>query len=143
MSDNFDGVPALTGTIDVLTLQDPDGTPNRVLDADLPFSVVVSWTLDQAPTALLLDGEWTVKVHVESIGVGFEGQIGAVKVPATGVTTYNTPPIVVPAGTLPADVAPNSGLYMLRSVVTYRTASGKLTEIAGFGNGPEILVRKP
>lgn len=142
MSDNFDGVPALTGTVKVLTVQDPDNTPNRVLDADLPFTVVVRWTLDQPSTALLLDGEWTVRVHAEAQGAGFEGLIGTVKVAADGGVKYKAK-IKVPANLLQADVDPNSGVYALRPVITYRTAKGKLTEIAGFGRGPEILLRRP
>lgn len=142
MSDNFDGVPALTGTVNVLTVQDPDPTPNRVLDWDLPFSVVVSWTLDQPATAQLLDGTWTVKVHAESQGAGFEGLVGSVPVTANGSLTY-TATIPVPAHLLDPDEDPTSGVYVLRSVITYRTVNGVLTEIAGFGSGPEILVRKP
>ena len=138
----FDGVPALTGNVTNVALIDPDGTPNKVLDVDLAFSVKVNWTVTPPATAQLLDGTWTIRAYAESMGPGPEAIIGTATVAANGGNAYSAS-ITVPAGTLPADVAPDSGVYKLVVVITYRTQNNVLTEIAAFSEGTYFLLRKP
>jgi hypothetical protein len=142
MADNFDGLPALDGEVTNVAVIDNDGNPNRVLDDQFPFDVTLQWKVQPAATAALLDGKWTVKVYAESMGPGPEVLIGSVDKPGNGGLTYDAK-ITVPAGTLPADVPPDSGVYKLVTVITYRTHSGVLTEMAAFGEGPVILLRQP
>lgn len=139
---DFDGLPALTGSVDSVVLIDPDGNPNKVLDDGLPFSVRVNWTVGPASTATVLDGTWTVRAYAESMGPGPEVAIGSTNEPANGGSAYSTT-IDVPAGTLPADVPPDSGVYKLVVVITYRTAQNLLTEIAAFSEGVTFLIRQP
>lgn len=139
---NFDGLPALEGSVTTLTAIDPDGTPNKVVDADLDFKVKVSWTVSPAATAVLLDGKWTVRLFAESIGSGPEKGIGKVEVQADGGTSY-TATITVAAGTLPPDSDSEAGIYELAAVIVYRNTSGVLTEMAAFRRGETVLVRKP
>jgi hypothetical protein len=139
---DFDGLPALDGAITAVTIIDRDGNPNKVIDDDLPFDVKVDWTVTPGITATLLDGSWTVKAYAESMGPGPEVGIGSVVVPANGGVAYSAT-ITVPVSTLPSDVPPDSGVYKLVVVITYRTNNNVLTEIAAFSEGPMFLLREP
>lgn len=139
---DFDGLPALSGAVTNVALIDPDGTPNRVLDASRDFTVDISWTVDPASTAILLDGTWTVSAYAESMGPGPEAVIGSATVAANGGPAYSTT-ITVTTGTLTADVPPDSGVYKLVVVITYRTATNVLTEMAAFSEGTLFLLREP
>lgn len=138
----FDGLPALSGAVTNVALIDPDGTPNKVLDVDLPFRVKVDWTVAPPATAQVLDGTWTVRAYAESMGPGPEAIIGTTTVAANGGSAY-TASMTVPAGTLKADVPPDSGVYKLVIVITYRNKNNVLTEIAAFSEGTHFLLRKP
>ena len=138
----FDGFPALNGSVTNVAVIDHDGTPNKVLDDGLPFDVKVDWTVGPAATAKVLDGTWTVKAYAESMGPGPEIIIGSKTAPANGGQAYSTT-MSVPAGTLKADVPPDSGVYKLVVVITYRTTKNVLTEIAAFSEGTNFLLRQP
>ena len=139
---DFDGLPALDGAVTAVAIIDHDGNPNRVIDDQLPFDVTINWTVQPPSTAALLDGQWTVKVYAESMGPGPEVLIGTAVVAATGGPAYSAS-INVPAGTLPSDVPPDSGVYKLVVVITYRTRLNVLTEMAAFSEGPMFLLRRP
>ncbi|MET9273677.1 hypothetical protein [Kribbella sp. NPDC003557] len=139
---NFDGLAALEGSVTAVAIIDHDGNPNRVIDDQFPFDVIVKWTVTPPATATLLDGTWTVKVYAESIGPGPEVLIGTRNEPANGGPAYSAKLTVLP-GTLPADVPPDSGVYKLVVVITYRTALNVLTEMAAFREGPTFLLRRP
>jgi hypothetical protein len=139
---DFDGLPELLGTVDAVAVIDHDGNPNRVIDDQFPFDVKVRWSVKPPATATLLDGRWTVKVFAESMGPGPEVPIGTAVVAANGGPSYNAQ-ITVPVGTLPPDRAPDSGVYKLIVVITYRTRLNVLTEMAAFSEGPMFLLRRP
>ena len=139
---DFDGLPALDGAVTAVAIIDHDGNPNRVIDDQLPFDVTINWTVQPPATAALLDGQWTVKVYAESMGPGPELLIGTAVVAATGGPAYSAS-INVPAGTLPSDVPPDSGVYKLVVVITYRNTLNVLTEMAAFSEGPMFLLRRP
>ncbi|WP_329476578.1 hypothetical protein OG558_36205 [Kribbella sp. NBC_01510] len=139
---DFDGLPALDGAVTAVAIIDHDGNPNRVIDDQLPFDVTIDWTVQPPATAALLDGNWTVKVYAESMGPGPEVLIGTAVVAATGGPAYSAS-INVPAGTLPSDVPPDSGVYKLVVVITYRNTLNVLTEMAAFSEGPMFLLRRP
>jgi len=139
---DFDGLPALEGAVTAVAIIDHDGNPNRVLDDQFPFDVTIRWTVTPPATAVVLDGQWTVKVYAESMGPGPEELIGTADVAANGGSDYSAT-INVPAGTLPPDVPPDSGTYKLAVVITYRNALGAFTEMAAFGEGPMFLLRHP
>lgn len=139
---DFDGLPALDGAVTAVAIIDHDGNPNRVIDDQLPFDVTINWTVQPPATAALLDGQWTVKVYAESMGPGPEVLIGTAVVAANGGPAYSAS-INVPAGTLPSDVPPDSGVYKLVVVITYRNTLNVLTEMAAFSEGPMFLLRRP
>ncbi|NUR96432.1 MAG: hypothetical protein HOV67_14380 [Kribbellaceae bacterium] len=139
---NFDGLPGLDGSVTAVAIIDHDGNPNRVLDDQFPFDVTVDWTVQPPATAALLDGKWTVKAYAESMGPGPEVPIGSRTVPANGGPAYAAK-ITVPAGTLLPDKGPDSGVYKLVVVITYRNALNVLTEMAAFREGPTFLLREP
>ena len=121
------------------TVQDNNGAPSSVLEAGLPFTVHVDWSID-ALAALLLGGQWELAVYVESIGPGPEQQIGpTVITPLTGATTYAAN-VLVPANTLPDDPgAPNSGVYKVATVLTHRNF-GSITDVVGVVEGPVLRI---
>jgi len=139
---DFDGLPGLNGTVTSVAVIDHDGNPNKVIDDDQPFDVRVTWNVTPAVTAKLLDGTWTVRAYAESMGPGPEKLIGTANVAANGGTNYAAT-MSVPVSTLPSDVAPDSGVYKLVVVITYRNRFGQLTEIAAFAEGSMFLLREP
>ena len=139
---DFDGLAELLGRVDDDAVIDRDGNPNRVIDDQFAFDVKIKWSVRPPSTAKVLDGQWTVKLYAESVGPGPEKQIGTTTRPATGVAAYKAT-ITVPAGTLPSDVPPDSGVYKLVIVITYRNTLGQLTEMAAFAEGPMVLLRRP
>jgi hypothetical protein len=76
------------------------------------------------------------------MGPGPEVLIGTAVVAANGGPAYSAT-ITVPAGTLPSDVPPDSGVYKLVTVITYRNTLNVLTEMAAFSEGPMFLLRRP
>jgi hypothetical protein len=143
----FEFPPPLTGDGPFVQVLDPSGTaPRIIIDTDHDFRVRVRWSLER-PAADLLGDDWIVQVYAESIGPGPEQRLGVETVPvssgsvsATQVEFTGT--INVPAGTLPAEAANRSGVYMLVAVVTYNGAFGP-TVLAGFEQGPVIQLRDP
>ncbi len=145
MSDKgFDGLPSLVGDIGAVILIDNDINPNNVIDDDQPFDVRIAWQVGPAIVATVLDGKWTVDLYAESMGPGDEKKVGTVDVKATGATNY-TATITVAPGTLHSESAPapDSGVYKLVEVLTYRNQLGVKTEIAAFSEGPMFLLREP
>ena len=142
MSLTFD-VPVMNvdATLTAVTLIDPAGMPSRVIDTDTGFQVRVDWQLT-GPGVLFLGGSWTVRALVESIGAGFEGQIGPTMVqPLNGGNNYSTI-INVAAHSVPPP--PNTDtVYKLVVLVSHTAVNGVKTEMAGFGDGPVFEIRNP
>jgi hypothetical protein len=139
---NFD-VPAppvaLDAVLNAVVVTDNDGNPNRVIDEGVGFDVRVDWTLS-GTLAGMIAGTWTVRLFVESMGPGPEAQLGSVTVPL-GLDPHYSATIHAGPGSLPAG-PPASGVYKVVVVITHE-AYGVKTEIAGFGEGPLIDVRRP
>lgn len=129
----------LDGTITANVVVDPVGlAPNTIIQAEDPFFVHVTWAMTGA-VAPFLGGDWQLRVYAESIGGGFEGQLGA---------TVNIPMSAAPALPLPRNyhgdvsVAGNTlppGTYRLVTLINY-TNGGVPLEMAGFQEGPIIQV---
>ncbi len=131
----------LAGQIDTIDLLDSGANPNTVISVSDPFSIDVAWSV--SGTALpFLGGEWLVRAFVESIGVGFEGQVGPTKVvPLDGGTNYATS-INVAAGTLPNPAVAADTVYKLVILVSHRQFGVK-TAIAGFGESVFFEIQVP
>ena len=142
MSLTFD-TPVLTldASLDAVNLIDPAGMPSRVIDTNTGFRIDVAWSLTGSAIPYL-GGTWTVRALVESMGAGFEGQIGSTTtVPVDGSSSY-TVSITVPAGTVPPPAGDDT-VYKLVVLVSHTSVSGTKTEMAGFGEGPFFEVRNP
>jgi hypothetical protein len=124
----------LTGTIDTIEILDSGAAPNTVITNTDPFKIHATWSVAGSAVPFL-GGEWTVRALVESIGAGFEGQIGLTQtVPLTGQLTPYDAVIDVPAHTLPAPAVNEDTVYKLVVLVSHKMF-GVSTPIAGFGEG--------
>lgn len=121
------------------TVLDNNGQPASVLDAGQQFTIHVDATIDPLAAALL-GGELQFASYVEAIGPGAEQQVGPTQtVPLTGATNYQTD-IVVPATTLPDNLAPGqSGAYKLVTLMTHRNF-GAVSDIAAVAEGPVLRI---
>jgi hypothetical protein len=122
-----------------VTVKDNNGAPSSVLEADTDFTIHAKWSIDRY-SAAALSGKWELAAYVESIGQGPEKQIGLTAVvPLNGGTNYSAT-IKVPAGSLPDDPAPpTSGVYKLVTVLLLRGPFGKVSDVAGFVEGPPMV----
>ena len=118
--------------------------PATVLDANLPFTVRMGWTVPAA-LAPFLGGSFRLRVYVESFGPGPEQMIGQVNVPVVpGQQNYNNIDMNVPGNSLPGEGAgapPVSGLY--RCVAVLQHLNGAATEGSGYHDGTLIQLRQP
>ena len=131
---------ALTGDITSVQLLDNDSNPNRVVDTDAGFSVIVRWHV-QGSMLPYLGGDWTVKCFVESIGAGFEGMVGLPNTqPVTNAQNYSATINVAPHTIPPAPG--DDTVYQLVALVSHRNHGAK-TEIAGFADARFFEVRNP
>lgn len=126
----------------VAQVEDPLGInpPSTIIQTDDNWRVHVDWQL-AGPAAPFLGGDWQVRVYAESIGGGFEGQLG----PTVNVPLNSAPPgpprnyhafVNVTAGTLAA------GAYRLVTLINYSNLGVPL-EMAAFEEGPIIQVYEP
>lgn len=133
----FQPQPAgVTGDIDnCQVIEDAGNSPSLIIRRDSTWRVSLQFHIN-GPLALGLGGQWEVKSFLESIGTGFEGQVGATQVVplAAGVfvpadrMNYS---VVVPIGSAQAlGIAP--GAYKLVSTITYRQPGGQPGPLAGY-----------
>ena len=136
MSDTFDLPQGLDATA-LVSLPDPDGTPNRVLDRNLGFRIHAQWTVTGG-VSTTIGGTWRVRAFAESMGPGPEYDLGSVDtavVPQDPHTYISH--ILVPGNTM--DV----GVYKLVIVITHTNSLGVATEMTGFAEGPLFQIREP
>ena len=131
----------LSGQVDQVLLIDPGGQPNTVISTGTAFQVQVDWSLSGSSLPFL-GGEFTVRALVESIGPGFEGQVGPTKVVAVAAGPNYSTVIDVPANTLPQPAAGDDTVYKLVALVSHRNLGAK-TRIAGFGEGTYFEIQVP
>lgn len=131
----------MTGAITELGVYDQDDDPNHVLELGRNWSVYVKWTLKDDPQNHLvasLRGTWEVKVKLESIGEGFEGQVGKTAVvPLDGRTTPYDQRIKISNQPDPTDPK-NEGAFMLVVLITFKNPAGQPQPMAGYREGPVL-----
>lgn len=140
------GAPHLSGDVAALVVLDPGLPPTTIIKMSDPFNVQVEWHIEGGLVPML-GGNWHINVFCESIGKGFEGQLGAEKVVALGDGALTNPPpkraystlIDVPAAETIADFEP--GAYKLTAVITYENG-GVPGEMAGYSEGPILQFYK-
>jgi hypothetical protein len=119
-------------------VQDNNGSPTDVLEATRPIRVQTNWRISPL-AALLLGGQWTVTVYVESIGPGPEQSVGSATIAVNGGQNYDAL-VVVPANTLPNEPsATTSGVYKIVTVLTHRNF-GKTSNVAAIVEGPVVRI---
>ena len=125
---------ALSGTIAVSIVDPAAGAypPSSIVQRDHAWRINVNWTINGS-AALGLGGDWTVRAFLESVGPGFEGQIGpTMSVPVSSATpsfsrSYATTINAPAANTIPGL---NDGAYGLTVLINYSNG-GVPGEIAG------------
>jgi len=141
----------LKGTDPTISVVDPDGTPNNILQKDLANSCTVSWSFTGGGSAFLNPSTFTVDLYAESIGPGPERRLGSVSVSGASPGHNYTVTIPIPPNSLLADgegglgipVPPGaSGVYKLVAVIN-NAVGGARDKLAGFAEGPIIEIRNP
>lgn len=132
---------AMTGNM-MVSVSDPAAgayAPATIIQRDHAWQINVNWTIS-GPAALSLGGDWQVRAFVESIGPGYEGQVGpTVPIPVASsapafVRNYNATINVPAANTIPTF---NAGAYELTVLINY-TNGGVPGEIAGVEELPNF-----
>jgi hypothetical protein len=119
-------------------VQDNNGSPTEVLEAGRPIRVQTHWRISPL-AALLLGGQWTVTVYVESIGPGPEQRVGSETRAVNGGQNYDAL-VTVPPNTLPNDPPQTtSGVYKVVTVLTHRNF-GRPSNVAAVVEGPVIRI---
>lgn len=146
MSWDDSGNAFLHGTGPTITVMDPDGTPNNILQENIGGSVRVDWSFSGPGRFFLTPTQFQVDLYAESIGPGPEKLVGAVTVPGSAHTpgpTWNfSRSVLIPAGSLPPQGPTASGVYRLTVVIT-NSIGGVRTALGGFVEGPVIEMRNP
>ncbi|HRF48615.1 MAG TPA: hypothetical protein PLC98_13395 [Anaerolineales bacterium] len=126
---------SLSGSLDLLQVFDSGPNPNTVIRRSEPWSVRLDWSISGG-IAPALGGDWEVKVLLESMGGGFEGQIASTTVAlATVAPAFNrayTTTLNIAGGVVPTD-----GVYKLVVAILHRNL-GVPTRMAGFEEGPFV-----
>jgi hypothetical protein len=128
-----------TGTINAVAVLDPSGLqPTTIIRTTDTWHVSISWRI-AGIVADALAGTWQVRAFLESMGAGFEGQVGSQTI---NLNTDPTTPrdysalLTVPPGT-PA------GTYKLVVTVNYLTPSNQPGFMAGYQEGPILQFFNP
>jgi hypothetical protein len=138
----------VTPNTSAMTVQVLDNTtaPASILDAGLPSTVRITWTVPP-PTNTILGGSFRLRAYAESIGPGQEIQIGlTVVVPVTPPTVSYTADILVAAGTLLGEGEAFggvlvSGVYKIIAVLQHLNPGP--TEASGFAEDTIRMFRTP
>jgi hypothetical protein len=148
----FDTVPGiqpvfLQDTDPTIAVLDPDGSPNNVIDADLGFTVAVSWDLTGL-IAPLIANTWHARLFAQPLGTG--GLAGKL-VDTTAITATAIGGGVRFSATLPVSPvqanamhdAEGDGVYQLVVVVSHVNSLHLRDTMAGFSSTVVIDIRKP
>jgi hypothetical protein len=128
-----------------VTVEDNTGNPIRILEADAPFTVKITWTVPSGFSGLIA-GSFRLRAYAESIGPGQEQQIGLTV----------TEPVVLNQGPYDADIAvganillgegqgapPVSGIYRIVAVLQHLNGAAP-SDVSGFAEAGLRLFRIP
>jgi hypothetical protein len=120
-------------------VNDNNGVPSTVLDANQDFKITCNWDLNVS-LSQMLEGTFELSTYAEAIGAGVEARIGFLPVPIVlGQQIYGPVDVVVAANTLPdqtALLADESGTYKLITVLTHRNSAGTVSDVVAVEEGP-------
>jgi hypothetical protein len=142
MSANFDTTALLKTDLDAEILSvvtnEFDKDPNRVLELGQPWEVTGEWRV-WGLDATAIGGTWELKVFLESMGAGFEGQVGSATVTVLPAADQTYKQLISITGANPPDPA----LYKLVILIQHVNTLGKKTRMAGFAEGPYLEFYNP
>ena len=132
----------IDGSVDNVTILDPNGDATQVLDLNKNYTVEIEWSVKGPALGTSFAGNWSVQLYVESMGNGYEGDLGpAVPVAVTAQKDYTLQlPITAGANPLTPPPAGTRYVYKLVALVSHELF-GTTTMIAGFGEGPFFEIR--
>ncbi|MEO9176667.1 MAG: hypothetical protein ABI317_14225 [Gaiellales bacterium] len=149
----FDTVPGisplfLSDTDPSIEIIDPDGTPNRVIEAAVGFTVRVTWEL-KGLIAPLIANTWHARLFAQALGTaGLTGKlvdttaVSAAPIGGGGVRFSALLP-VSSAQTAAMHDAEGDGVYQLVVVVSHVNSMHHRDTMAGFSTTVRIDVRQP
>ncbi|GEM_PF-590181 len=128
----------IVGSVNVVPIVDPsEPVPANIIPVNTAWIARVEWEV-HGPLVDIITGNWNVSVFMESLGPGFEGQVGYAVVPLESGLLFSGPPkqrtyqvdITVPAGT------PPPGAYKLSIIIVHEVRGGVTSPIMAFHEGP-------
>ena len=127
----------LLAVADSAVVEDPAGiAPTHIIQENDAWRIRVDWTLSLGAAPFLGGVQYEVSAYADSLGGGFEGQIGATQNVPGG--PLNLQAIIdVPAA---AAGGLSAGAYRLTTLIVTKDAAGVPLEMAGFLEGPVIQV---
>ena len=138
----------LQDTDPVITVIDPDGNPNHVVEAADGFTVALSWELTGILAPLIVN-TWHARLYAQPIGTGgFAGLLtDTTAITAApggpGVVKYSATLPVTPAQADTMHDPQGDGVYQLVVVVSHINVFNNRDTMAGFSQTIVIDVRKP
>jgi hypothetical protein len=137
------GTPLLTGTISTPIVTETGGAaPSMVIRTDQNWQIQIDWNLQGSLLGtpfFTFNGEWVVRVYLESMGPSNEYEI-----PIGGSGAHVSVATFTPDGlskrdyTTTIQIAPKAvdpGIYKMVIAVTYESSPGVPGPIAGFHEG--------
>ncbi len=133
-----DNAAVFKGEVSAINILSPGPLPTTVISRNTPYTIQVLWKTSGF-MAGGLGGNWEVRAFLESMGDGFEGQVGTAQTvglatgvlnPATGEYTYQASIAAPAANTV---LNQDAGLYKL--VVTIIQLNPGPTGTAGYDDG--------
>ena len=139
---NFPPGVGVDGSVTSVAILDPAGVATQVLDLTKNYEVEIKWSVQGPALGVTFGGNWSVQLYVESMGEGYEGDLGpAVAVPVSALADYAVHlPITAGANPLTPPPAGTRRIYKLVVLVSHELF-GTTTMIAGFGEGPFFEIR--
>jgi hypothetical protein len=131
-----------------ITVLDPDGNPNHVVEASDGFTVALSWEL-KGILAPLIVNTWHARLYAQPLGTGgFAGLLNdTTAITATLVSPdtirYTAKLPVTPAQTNTMHDPQGDGVYQIVVVVSHVNVVHQRDTMAGFSQTIVIDVRKP
>lgn len=144
MADRFEVLYGTDLVAEDITVEitDPSGIePKLIIRENDPWKITAKWTLSGS-FSNLLQGQFLVHAHVESMGEGAEIHVGDAEVVAKMTNPANYEAVIdVLGGTLPiVGAGETSTAYKVVTLVTYEWSDGKPSAMAGYNEGPILQV---
>lgn len=131
--------PALfTGTITGVSVNSPFPDSQLIVDMNQSWTITVNWNTSGF-LAPAIGGTWQVRAFLESMGLGFEGQVGATALVAATGGLNKTATITVPPPSTNPQMVP--GAYKL--VITLNHVNPNPTGIAGYEESTIVQFVQP